>query len=116
MQKKSLDFFLHIFCRWRNEVTEMQATERTTMTMEDRKILSEMWAAGEKATAIATRLGVCPASGYKGQRRGESGRLNVRSRPEDDPARGQAEYQRRLRNRGRRRRIKEERNGTAETR
>lgn len=94
----------------------MQATERTTMTMEDRKILSEMWAAGEKATAIATRLGVCPASVYKELQRGYTGRLNELSRPEYDPARGQAEYQRRLRNRGRRRRIKEERNGAAETR
>ena len=116
MQKKSLGFFLHIFLPWRNEVTKMQATERTTMTMEDRKILSEMWAAGEKATAIATRLGVCPASVYKELQRGYTGRLNELSRPEYDPARGQAEYQRRLRNRGRRRRIKEERNGAAETR
>ena len=73
MQKKSLDFFLHIFCRWRNEVTEMQATERTTMTMEDRKVLSEMWAAGEKATAIATRLGVCPAACTKSSSAGTPG-------------------------------------------
>ena len=57
-----------------------------------------------------------PASVYKELQRGYTGRLNELSRPEYDPARGQAEYQRRLRNRGRRRRIKEERNGAAETR
>ena len=94
----------------------MQATERKSMTMEDRKVLSEMWAAGEKATAIAARLGVCPDSVYKELKRGYTGELNELSRPGYDPAQGQAEFQRRLRNRGRRRRNEEERHGTAEDR
>ena len=70
----------------------MEATvQRKTLTMEDRKVLAEM-------------------------KRGYTGTLNELSRPAYDPARGQAEYQRRLRNRGRWRRDKEEHHGAeAET-
>ena len=39
----------------------MEATvQRKTLTMEDRKVLAEMWAAGERAAVIAVKLGVCP--------------------------------------------------------
>ena len=37
---------------------------------------------------------------YKELKRGYTGELNELSRPAYDPVRGQAEYQRRLRNRG----------------
>ena len=89
----------------------MEATvQRKTLTMEDRKVLAEMWAAGERAAVIAVKLGVCPDTVYKELT------LNELSRPAYDPARGQAEYQRRLRNRGRWRRDKEEHHGAeAET-
>ena len=44
----------------------MEATvQRKTLTMEDRKVLSEMWAAGERAAVIAVKLGVCPYTVYK---------------------------------------------------
>ena len=44
----------------------MEATvQRKTLTMEDRKVLSEMWAAGERAAVIAVKLGVCPDTVYK---------------------------------------------------
>ena len=87
----------------------MEATvQRKTLTMEDRKVLAEMWA--------AVKLGVCPDTVYKELKRGYTGTLNELSRPAYDPARGQAEYQRRLRNRGRWRRDKEEHHGAeAET-
>lgn len=73
-------------------------------------------AAGERAAVIAVKLGVCPDTVYKELKRGYTGTLNELSRPAYDPARGQAEYQRRLRNRGRWRRDKEEHHGAeAET-
>ena len=76
----------------------MEATvQRKTLTMEDRKVLAEMWAAGERAAVIAVKLGVCPDTVYKELKRGYTGTLNELSRPAYDPARGQAEYQRRLR-------------------
>lgn len=91
----------------------MEATaQRKYMTIEDRKVLSEMWAAGERAAVIAVKLGVCPATVYKELERGYTGALNELSRPAYDPARGQAEYQRRLRNRTRWRRNKEELHGS----
>ena len=95
----------------------MEATaQRKYMTMEDRKVLSEMWAAGERVATIAVELGVCPDTVYKELKRGYTGELNELSRPAYDPVRGQAEYQRRLRNRGRWRRNKGDHNGTeAET-
>ena len=95
----------------------MEATvQRKTLTMEDRKVLAEMWAAGERAAVIAVKMGVCPDTVYKELKRGYTGTLNELSRPAYDPARGQAEYQRRLRNRGRWRRDKEEHHGAeAET-
>lgn len=98
-------------------MNEMEATvQRKTLTMEDRKVLSEMWAAGERAAVIAVKLGVCPDTVYKELKRGYTGELNELSRPAYDPVRGQAEYQRRLRNRGRWRRNKGDHNGTeAET-
>ena len=35
----------------------MEATvQRKTLTMEDRKVLAEMWAAGERAAVIAEKL------------------------------------------------------------
>lgn len=107
----------YFLCRRRNEVNEMEATvQRKTLTMEDRKVLAEMWAAGERAAVIAVKLGVCPDTVYKELKRGYTGTLNELSRPAYDPARGQAEYQRRLRNRGRWRRDKEEHHGAeAET-
>ena len=73
----------------------MEATvQRKTLTMEDRKVLAEMWAAGERAAVIAVKLGVCPDTVYKELKRGYTGTLNELSRPAYDPARGQAEYQR----------------------
>ena len=90
----------------------MEATaQRKYMTMEDRKVLSEMWAAGERPATIAEKLGVCPDTVYKELKRGYTGELNELSRPAYDPVRGQAEYQRRLRNRGRWRRNKGDHNG-----
>lgn len=91
----------------------MEATaQRKTLTMEDRKVLAEMWAAGERAAVIAAKLGVCPDTVYKELKRGYTGELNELSRPAYDPVRGQAEYQRRLRNRGHWRRNKEELHGS----
>ena len=83
-------------------MNEMEATvQRKTLTMEDRKVLAEMWAAGERAAVIAVKLGVCPDTVYKELKRGYTGTLNELSR---------------LRNRGRWRRDKEEHHGAeAET-
>ena len=90
----------------------MEATaQRKTLNIEDRKILAEMWAAGERAAVIAVKLGVCPDTVYKELKRGYTGTLNDLSRPAYDPVRGQAEYQRRLRNRGRWRQNKGDHNG-----
>ena len=55
----------------------MEATvQRKTLTMEDRKVLAEMWAAGERAAVIAVKLGVCPDTVYKELKRGYTGTLN----------------------------------------
>ena len=69
-------------------------------------------AAGERAAVTAVKLGVCPDTVYKELKRGYTGELNELSRPAYDPVRGQAEYQRRLRNRGHWRRNKEELHGS----
>lgn len=91
-------------------------TEENPEPWEDRKVLAGNVAAGERAAVIADKLGVCPDTVYKELKRGYTGTLNELSRPAYDPARGQAEYQRRLRNRGRWRRDKEEHHGAeAET-
>ena len=91
----------------------MEATaQRKTLTMEDRKVLAEMWAAGERAAVIAVKLVLCPDSVFKVLKRGYTGVLNELSRPAFVPVRGQAEYQRRLRNRGHWRRNKEELHGS----
>lgn len=64
----------------------MEATvQRKTLTMEDRKVLAEMWAAGERAAVIAVKLGVCPDTVYKELKRGYTGTLNELSRPAYDP-------------------------------
>ena len=42
-------------------MNEMEATaQRKTLTMEDRKVLAEMWAAGERAAVIAVKAGRVP--------------------------------------------------------
>jgi len=76
--------------------------KQRTMTLQDRKAMAERWAAGESAVVIAVGLGFSPATIYAELKRGDTGELDENKRPRYDPEVGQAVYQERLRNRGRR--------------
>lgn len=94
-------------------MNEMEATaQRKTLTMEDRKVLAEMWAAGERAAVIAVKLGVCPDTVYKELKRGYTGELNELSRPAYDPVRGRQSISGGLETAGHWRRNKEELHGS----
>jgi len=74
------------------------------LTLNDRKVIAKRWADGDSAAAIAKGLGFAPGTIYAELARGHTGELDRNSRPQYDPARGQAVYQANLRRRGNRER------------
>ena len=76
------------------------------LTLNDRTIIAKRWADGDSATAIASGLGFAPGTIYAELERGSTGKLDKNSRPQYDPAKGQAVYQASLRKRGNRKRNK----------
>ena len=80
----------------------MEATvQRKTLTMEDRKVLAEMWAAGERAAVIAVKLGVCPDTVYKELKRGYTGELDQNKRDAYNAELAQQRVQESFKRRGR---------------
>ena len=72
------------------------------LTLKDRKIIAKRWADGDSAATIAAGLGFATGTIYTELERGRTGKLDHNSRPQYDPARGQAVYQANLRKRGNR--------------
>ena len=72
------------------------------LTLKDRTIIAKRWADGDSAAVIAKGLGFAPGTIYAELARGHTGQLDRNSRPQYDPARGQAAYQANLRKRGNR--------------
>ncbi len=72
------------------------------LTLKDRTVIAKRWADGDSVTAIAKELGFVPGTIYAELARGHTGELDRNSRPQYDPARGQAVYQASLRKRGNR--------------
>ena len=70
------------------------------LTLKDRTIIAKRWADGDSAAAIAEGLGFAPGTIYAELAR----ELDMNSRPQYDPDRGQAVYQANLRKRGNRKR------------
>lgn len=70
--------------------------------MKDRKRISELWDDGKSKLEIAAELGVCVATVYKELERGQTGETDHNFREKYDPARGQAVYNARMKNCGRR--------------
>lgn len=75
---------------------------RQSLSLADRNILAERWAAGENVTTIAMSMGFSPAALYKELERGRTDELLENKRLRYDPELGQTIYQASLRNRGRR--------------
>lgn len=80
-----------------------------TLTLEDRRVIEKMWAENCKPVQIAAELGISQCTVYtelkRGQERDEqTGEevLDKNFRPLYRAERGEAAYQRNLRNRGRR--------------
>ena len=80
-----------------------------TLTLEDRRTIEKMWAENCKPVQIAAELGVSQCTVYKELKRGQerdeqTGEevLDKNFRPLYRAERGEAAYQRNLRNRGRR--------------
>ena len=72
------------------------------LTLKDRSIIAERWANGDSVAAIASGLGYAHGTIYAELERGRTGKLDRNSRPQYDPAKGQAAYQASLRKRGNR--------------
>lgn len=72
------------------------------LTLSDRKVIAKRWADGDSAAAIASGLGFSIGTIYAELERGGTGKLDKNSRPQYDPAKGQAAYQANLRKRGNR--------------
>lgn len=66
-----------------NEVIKM--SKFRYLTMEDRRIIKEMWDADEKVEVIAVRLGFASSAIYAELKRGYTGNLNDKYRKEYDP-------------------------------
>ena len=80
-----------------------------TLTLEDRRVIEKMWADNSKPVQIAAELGVSQCTVYTELKRGreldeQTGGevLEKNFRPVYRAERGEAVYQRNLRNRGRR--------------
>jgi len=73
-----------------------------SLTLHDRKVLEERWAAGDGACEIAKDFGVSNALIYRELERGRDGTLDANARLTYRAELGQETFQRALRNRGRR--------------
>lgn len=80
------------------------------LTLIDRRVIAKRWAAGDSAVAIAEGLGCSPGTVYSELARGDTGELDLNSRPKYSPELGQAVYQANIRKRGNRRQHRKEGN------
>ena len=60
-------------------------SKQRTLTLRDRRVLAERWAAGDGAVNIAVELGFSPAAIYQELKRGDTGELDQNKRPKYDP-------------------------------
>ena len=81
--------------------------KKKTMNLPDRERLAELWARGDKAVEIAVALKFSPTAIYDELKRGRTEEFDRNCRFRYDPMQGQAVYQANLRNRGRRRVVKD---------
>ena len=109
MQKRLFDLFLHYFFAVRAKARGKEGRKVRTLTLEDRRVIEKMWADNSKPVQIAAELGVSQCTVYTELKRGQeldeqTGEevLDKNFRPVYRAERGEAVYQRNLRNRGRR--------------
>ncbi len=109
MQKRIFVLFLHYFFAVRAEAREKGGAKVKTLTLEDRRIIEKMWADNLKPVQIAAALDISQCTVYTELKRGQeldeqTGEeiLDRNFRPAYRAERGEAVYQRNLRNRGRR--------------
>lgn len=93
-----------------------------TLTLEDRRTIERMWAENLKPVQIAAEMGISQCTVYKELKRGQelderTGEeiLDKNFRPKYRAERGEAVYQRNLRNRGRRQKRQPALKGAEET-
>ena len=64
------------------------------LTLQDRKTIAKMYREEARVLDIALKIGCHPATIYEELRRGDTGKLDERQRPEYDPKLAQAECRR----------------------
>lgn len=72
------------------------------MTMDDRRQIARLYGQEVRVTEIANKVGCHPATVYEELKRGATGRLDKRQRPEYDPELAQRRAQEAIRRRGNR--------------
>lgn len=73
------------------------------LTLQDRKTIAKMYREEARVLDIAIKIGCHPATIYEELRRGDTGKLDDRQRPEYDPKLAQSKVQEAIRRRGNRR-------------
>lgn len=73
------------------------------LTLQDRKTIAKMYREEARVLDIAIKIGCHPATIYEELRRGDTGKLDERQRPEYDPKLAQGRVQEAIRRRGNRR-------------
>ncbi len=108
MQKRIFVLFLHYFFAVRAEPREKGGAKVRMLTLEDCRIIEKMWADNLNPVQIAAALGISQCTVYTELKRGQemdeqTGEeiLDRNFRPAYRAERGEAVYQRNLRNRGR---------------
>ena len=73
------------------------------LTLKDRRLIAKRYGEEARVLDIANEIGCHPATIYEELRRGATGRLDARQRPEYDPLTAQRAVQEAIRRRGNRR-------------
>ena len=108
MQKRLFDLFLHYFFARTGAETGKGVIMVRTLTLEDRRKIERMWRGNASPVKIAAELEISQCTVYKELKRGQETSkagdvvLDENFRPAYSAERGQTEYQKNLRNRGRR--------------
>jgi IS30 family transposase len=76
------------------------------LTLKDRRLIAKRYNEEARVLDIANEIGCHPATIYEELRRGATGRLDARQRPEYDPLIAQRAVQEAIRRRGNRRTAK----------
>lgn len=70
------------------------------LTLQDRKTIAKLYRQEARVLDIANKVGFHPATIYEELRRGDTGKLDERQRPEYDPVLAQKRVQEAIRRRG----------------